>query len=60
MATALIDAIAGSLDRDGPVPLTRQLYEALRAAILAGRLAPGPGCRPAGAWPGNWTWAATP
>jgi GntR family transcriptional regulator/MocR family aminotransferase len=41
MTTALIDAIAGPLDREGPVSLTRQLYEALRAAILEGRLAPG-------------------
>ncbi len=30
-----------SLDPDGPDPLHRQLYEEVRAAILAGRLAPG-------------------
>jgi GntR family transcriptional regulator/MocR family aminotransferase len=29
------------LDRDGPIPLHRQLYEGLRQAILTGRLPPG-------------------
>src|SRR5262245_31195742 len=36
---AVLGTIA--LDRDGAVPLQRQLYTALREAILAGRLSPG-------------------
>src|SRR4029453_19240540 len=36
---AVLGTIA--LDRDGEVPLPRQLYGALREAILAGRLSPG-------------------
>src|SRR4029450_13106374 len=36
---AVLGTIA--LDRDGEVPLQRQLYAALREAILAGRLSPG-------------------
>lgn len=37
----MFDAMAASLDREGPLPLGRQLYEMLRAAVLEGRLAPG-------------------
>jgi GntR family transcriptional regulator/MocR family aminotransferase len=38
---ATVPATGITLDPAGPVPLHRQLYERLRAAILAGQLAPG-------------------
>ncbi|MFZ2869063.1 GntR family transcriptional regulator, partial [Zavarzinia sp.] len=37
----MFDAMAAALDREGPIPLGRQLYEAMRAAVLEGRLTPG-------------------
>ncbi|MCW0183460.1 MAG: PLP-dependent aminotransferase family protein [Zavarzinia sp.] len=37
----MFDAMATALDREGPIPLGRQLYEVMRAAVLEGRLTPG-------------------
>jgi len=37
----LSDLVAGQLDRQGPVPLYRQLYAAIQRAVADGRLAPG-------------------
>ena len=41
MATAAMILGTLSLDREGPLPLHRQLFDALRQSILSGRLRPG-------------------
>jgi GntR family transcriptional regulator/MocR family aminotransferase len=40
-AEPVLDALAFELDRGGGAPLSRQLHEGLRAAILSGNLRPG-------------------
>ena len=41
---SVIASVMVHLDRSSAVPLHRQVYDALRGAILAGRLGAGRGC----------------